>query len=53
MEFSRQEYWSELPSPFLKDFPKQGIECGSPAWQAVSLPSEAPTTQRVGESEVT
>ena len=26
MEFSRQEYWSELPFPSLSDFPDPGIE---------------------------
>ena len=26
MEFSRQEYWSELPCPPLGDFPNPGIE---------------------------
>ena len=26
MEFSRQEYWSELPSPPLGDLPNPGIE---------------------------
>ena len=41
MEFSRQEYWSgEL---FLyPDIPDTGIELGSPASQADSLPSEPP-----------
>ena len=35
MEFFRQEYWNgDLPDP--------GIEPGSPAMQAVSLPSELP-----------
>ena len=26
MEFSRQEYWSELPFPSQEDLPKPGIE---------------------------
>ena len=30
MEFSRQEYWSGLPFPFLGDFPNPGIEPSSP-----------------------
>ena len=40
MEFSRQEYWSELPIPFPGDLPNAGIEPGSPALQAVSLTTE-------------
>ena len=48
MEFSRQEYWNELPSPFPKDLPRQGIELPSPALQADSLPSESPPAQGVG-----
>ena len=31
MEFSRQEYWSELPFPSPRDLPDPGIELGSPA----------------------
>ena len=42
MEFSRQEYWSELPFPSPGDLPNPGIEPGSPALQAYSLPSEPP-----------
>ena len=40
MEFSRQEYWSALPLPSPGDLPDPGIEPGSPALKAVSLPSE-------------
>ena len=40
MEFSRQEYCSGLPFPSPGDLPDPGIERGSPALQAVSLPSE-------------
>ena len=40
MEFSRQKYWSGLPFPSPGDFPDPGIEPGSPALQADSLPSE-------------
>ena len=36
--FSRQEYWSALPFPLSGDFPDPGIEPGSPALQADSLP---------------
>ena len=38
--FSRQEYWSGLPFPSPGDLPNPGIEPGSPALQADSLPSE-------------
>ena len=46
MEFSRPEYWSGLPFPSAgdlpdpgnpEDLPDQGIEPGSPAWQADSF----------------
>ena len=40
LEFSRQEYWSGLPFPSLGDLPNPGIEPGSPALQADSLPSD-------------
>ena len=40
MGFSRQEYWSGLPFPSPGDVPNPGIEPGSPALQADSLPSE-------------
>ena len=40
MGFSRQEYWSGLPSPSLGDLPDPGIETRSPALQAESLPAE-------------
>ena len=39
---SRQEYWSGLPFPSLGDLPDPGIEPGSPALQADSLPLESP-----------
>ena len=42
MKFSRQEYWSGLPLPSPGDLPDPGIEPGSPALQADSLPSEPP-----------
>ena len=42
MGFSRHEYWSGLPSPPPEDLPDPGIEPGSPALQADSLPSEPP-----------
>ena len=40
VEFSRQEYWSGLPSP--GDLPETGIKPRPPALQADSLPSEPP-----------
>ena len=40
MGFSRQEYWSGLPFPAPGDLPNPGIEPGSPALQAYSLPTE-------------
>ena len=42
MGFSRQEYWSGLPFPSPGDLPDPGIEHGSPALQADTLPSELP-----------
>ena len=42
IEFLRQEYWNGLPFPSPRDFPEPGIEPGSPALQADSLPSEPP-----------
>ena len=40
MEFSRQEYWSGLPFPSLRDLLDPGIEPRSSALQADALPSE-------------
>ena len=40
MEFSKQEYWSGLPFPSQGGLPHPGIEPGSLALQADSLPSE-------------
>ena len=40
--FSRQEYWSGLPSLPPKDLSNPGIQSRSPALQANSLPSEPP-----------
>ena len=42
MEFSRQETWSGLPFPSPGDLPDSGIDPGSPAFSADSLPSEPP-----------
>ena len=38
MGFSRQEYWGGFPCPPPGDLPNPGIEPGSPALQADSLP---------------
>ena len=40
MEFSRQEYWIELPFPSPGNLPNPGIEPRYPALQADSLLSE-------------
>ena len=40
--FSRQGYWSGLPCPPPGDLPDPGIELGSPALHADSLPAELP-----------
>ena len=40
MGFSREEYWSGLPFPLPGDLPNPGVEPGSPALQAGSLPAE-------------
>ena len=45
-EFSRWDYWSGLPFPSPDDLPNPGIEPGSPALQADSLPSEPPGKPR-------
>ena len=42
MAFSRQEHWSGLPFHFPGDLPNPGIEPGSPASQADTLPSVPP-----------
>ena len=40
MGFSRPEYWSGLPFPSPGDLPDPGMEPGSLALQADSLPTE-------------
>ena len=42
MGFSRQEYGSELPFPSPGDLSNPGIESGSPALRAGSVPFEPP-----------
>ena len=38
MGFPRQEYWNGFPFTIPGHFPNPGIEPGSPAWPAESLP---------------
>ena len=42
MGFSRQEYWSGLPSPSPGDLPNAGIKPRCPVLQGDSLPSKPP-----------
>ena len=42
LEFSRQEYWSGLPSLPSGDLPNPGIKPRSPVLQVDSLPAEPP-----------
>ena len=54
MRFSRQEYWSGLPSPPPGDLPDPGIKSVSPASSALkvdSLPSEPPGFPQMHESK--
>ena len=46
MGFSWQKHWSGWPFPSPGDLPDPGIEPGSPAFQADSLPSEPPQKQK-------
>ena len=52
LEFSRQEYWSGYPFPSPGDHPNSGIEPGSPALQADSLPSEPPGKPTIEETQI-
>ena len=52
MGFSRQEYWSGLPFTSPGDLPNPGIEPGSPALQADSLPSGKPPGKPVIEQKI-
>ena len=49
MGFSRQEYWSGEPFPSPGDLIDPGMEPGSPALQADSLPSEPPGSPYVSQ----
>ena len=48
--FPRQEYWSGLPFSSPGDIPDPGIEPGSPALQADSLPSQ-PSREKGGKKK--
>ncbi|CAI9161576.1 unnamed protein product [Rangifer tarandus platyrhynchus] len=48
MGYSRQEYWSGLPSPSPGYLPDPGIKPRSPALQADALPSELPGEPQQG-----
>ena len=52
MGFSRQEYWSGLPFSSPRGLPNLGIESGSPALRADSLPSEPPGKPIIIESKL-
>ena len=52
MEFFRHEYSSGLPFPSSGDLPDPGIEPGSPALQADTLPSEPPGNPKITYEEV-
>ena len=47
MEFSRQEYWNELPFPPPGDLPDPEIKPRSPALQADALTSEPPGKPKI------
>ena len=42
IDFSKQEYWTELPFPSPEDLPDSVIEPRFPSLQADALPSEPP-----------
>ena len=47
MKFCRQEYFFGLPCPSAGDLPNPGIEPGSPALQADSLPLSEPPGKHI------
>ena len=47
VEFFRQEYWRGLPFPSPGNLPYPGVESGSPALQADSLPTELPEEENI------
>ena len=52
MEFSRQEYWSGLPSPSPGDLPNPGSKPRSPALQADALPFEPVGGTKLRNSQI-
>ena len=50
--FSRQEYWSGLPCPALRDLANPGTELGCPALQADSSPAELPGKPKFAQSQL-
>ena len=44
MEFSMQEYWSELPFPSPGDLPNPGIKLVSPALAGLFFTTESPAS---------
>ena len=52
IEFSRQEYWSGLPSPSPGYLPNPGTEPRSPALQVDYLPAEPQKKPRLGVQDL-
>ena len=52
MKFCRPEYWNGQPFPSPEDLPDPGIELGSPALQADSLPTELSGKSSMGLQRV-
>ena len=50
MGFAKQEYWSGLPCRPPEDLSNPGIEAGTPALQADSLPSKPPGKPKVSHN---
>ena len=48
MALPREEFWSGLPFPAPGDLPDPGVDSGSYAMQADSLPFEAPGKPLIG-----
>ena len=51
MGFSRQEYWSGVPFPSLRDLPDPGIKPRSPTLQADALLSEPPGNKQLNKGK--
>ena len=50
MEFSRKEYWSGVPLPYIGDLPDLGMEPRSPILYRDALPSEPPGNRDVKDA---